>query len=78
MPIYEYACRKCDHRFEKLLRSMTADRDEKIECPRCGSTQTARALSVFAVGAETARNTAPSAGTCGRCGGTPGSCASGF
>ncbi len=50
MPIYEYACRCCETKFEKLIRSMTAE--EKVPCPECGSTKTTRALSLFAVGAE--------------------------
>lgn len=75
MPIYEYACKSCGERFEKLIRTMNSS--EKIACPKCGSAQTARALSVFAVGAEGAGR--PSAGGdappgCGRCGG-PGPCA---
>ena len=50
MPIYEYACKNCDTKFEKLVRSMNSS--EKVDCPKCGSTKTARALSVFAVGAK--------------------------
>ena len=76
MPIYEYTCRKCDKRFEKLVKSMGGE--EKVPCPDCGSTQTARALSVFAVGAEasSSKSTASAPGMCGRCGG-PGPCAMG-
>ncbi len=75
MPIYEYTCSKCNHRFEKLVRSMT--KPQEVECPECGSTKTARALSVFAVGAESAGKSSQSAapGMCCRCGG-PGPCAS--
>ncbi len=75
MPIYEYSCGSCEAKFEKLVRSMSGE--EKVECPACGSKQTARALSVFAVGAEgrpTAKPVGP--GMCGRCGG-PGPCAMG-
>jgi putative FmdB family regulatory protein len=75
MPIYEYACRGCGAKFEQLVRSMSGR--EKFDCPKCGSKQTARALSVFAVGAEGAKpsSSAPSdMPMCGRCGG-PGPCA---
>src|SRR3954466_7000623 len=77
VPIYEYACKACNHQFEQLVRTMNGS--EKMKCPQCGSTQTARALSVFAVGAEGSKSSgAPSAqGGCGRCGG-PGPCASGY
>ena len=74
MPIYEYSCKACDARFEQLQRTMSSD--AKVKCPECGSTRTARALSMFAVGAEGAKSSpAPSPGPCGRCGGAPGSCA---
>jgi putative FmdB family regulatory protein len=73
MPIYEYTCKTCDAKFEQLQRTMSGD--VKAKCPECGSTKTARALSVFAVAADSAKSapsTAP--GMCGRCGGAPGSC----
>ena len=71
MPIYEYTCQKCNNKFEQLVRSMSGE--TKFACPKCGSSKTARTLSVFAVGAEGARSQS-SAPTCGRCGGAPGSC----
>jgi len=72
MPIYEYACKKCSKKFDHLARTMSAS-DVKVKCPECGSTDTARALSVFAVrGGDSTPDTAPP--TCGRCGGAPGSC----
>lgn len=76
MPIYEYTCKSCNSSFEHLARSMSEN--AKLKCPKCGSSQTARALSVFAVGAESSSKSAPSPapGMCGRCGG-PGPCAMG-
>jgi putative FmdB family regulatory protein len=75
MPIYEYTCRACEGRFEQLVRSMNGQ--SNVKCPECGSSRTARVLSVFAVGAE-AGGKSPSQdlppGMCGRCGG-PGPCA---
>jgi putative FmdB family regulatory protein len=44
MPIFEYSCRQCGHRFEKLQKS--ADELAPL-CPACGSTETARELSCF-------------------------------
>ena len=77
MPIYEYTCRKCDGKFEQLVRSMKAA-DEPQKCPKCGSDQTARNLSVFAVSsAQGGPSGGSGAPTCGRCGGVPGSCAMG-
>jgi putative FmdB family regulatory protein len=76
MPIYEYACKSCEARFEKLHRSISGEEAASSgpACPKCGSKETQRALSVFAVGAET-RASVPAAapGMCGRCGG-PGPC----
>ena len=72
MPIYEYTCQSCKKHFEELVRSMNSS--EAIPCPECGSTKTARALSVFAVGAEGAKSSAADIPMCGRCGGAPGSC----
>lgn len=71
MPIYEYTCKSCQTKFEKLVRSMS--QREEIPCPKCGSSQTARDLSVFAVGSEQVKSQA-GPGMCGRCGG-PGPCA---
>jgi len=73
MPIYEYTCKSCDTKFEQLVRSMNAD--AKFDCPSCGSSETARALSVFAVSSEAGKSSAgDDAPMCGRCGGMPGSC----
>ncbi len=71
MPIYEYACRKCGHEFETLVRS-----SDTPDCPKCASTQLEKKLSVFAAaGAQPEAAAAP--GPCGSCGhpGGPGACA---
>ena len=76
MPIYEYTCKSCDARFEKLVRSMSDDEAAKVTCPECKSTKTARSMSVFAVSsaAASSKSASPAPGMCGRCGG-PGPCA---
>ena len=50
MPIYEYACKSCNTKFDQLAKSMS--NETAIPCPKCGSRQTSRALSLFAVGAS--------------------------
>lgn len=45
MPVYEYFCRSCHTRYEKL-RSM-ADADAPINCPECDEYDSVRILSVF-------------------------------
>ncbi len=43
MPIYEYLCEKCSHRFERLVRSQGAE----VSCPGCQSRKVKRMPSVF-------------------------------
>jgi len=50
MPIYEYQCPDCGHRFE-LLRSFKDGR-APASCPRCGADESRRLLSVFAAPAS--------------------------
>ncbi len=79
MPLYEYTCKECSKTFDHLARTMTAADSTATPCPHCGSKKTARALSVFAVGAEgAAASSSNNAGPtgCGRCGG-PGPCGMG-
>jgi putative FmdB family regulatory protein len=45
LPIYEFACQDCDHRFEELVRAV----DPSAACPTCGSGRTARLMSAFSV-----------------------------
>ena len=46
MPLYEYRCTQCNHRFEKLLRSVVAAAE--TACPSCGSAIVSRLPSTFA------------------------------
>ena len=48
MPIFEYACRKCDHKFEELVRGK-----EKPGCPKCKSKDLEKLLSLPAMKTET-------------------------
>jgi putative FmdB family regulatory protein len=41
MPMYEYACRDCEHTFEALVFN-----GEKVDCPECHSVKLERLLSV--------------------------------
>jgi len=70
MPLYEYACKECDHEFEVLVRA-----SETPACPSCHSTELQRRLSVFAARAQGMSDPAP-IGACGRCGDPrgPGAC----
>ena len=43
MPIYEYACRSCEHRFEELVSSYGT----LVACPQCTSGEVEKLLSTF-------------------------------
>lgn len=47
MPIYEYACRECDNRFDLLVRGK-----ETAACPSCMSQDLERLLSLPTVKSE--------------------------
>ena len=42
MPMYDYACRECDHAFEALARSA----DAAVACPKCAGKRVERQLSM--------------------------------
>ena len=75
MPIFEYTCQSCGHRFEHLTRG-----NQEASCPACEGGALAKHLSTFAVRANA--NAAPRAdaaaapGPCGSCGDPrgPGAC----
>ncbi|MGV3721474.1 MAG: FmdB family zinc ribbon protein [Actinomycetota bacterium] len=72
MPLFEYVCRTCDHRFEALV-----SRSVVPTCPACRGAELSRQLSVFAVGSGGSRAAAPQPpGACGACGDPrgPGAC----
>jgi putative FmdB family regulatory protein len=45
MPIYEYRCEVCGEKFEKFVRSISAQ--VELKCPGCGSERVKKAFSVF-------------------------------
>lgn len=63
MPIFEYVCAKCSHRFETLVFGSA-----EPECPSCRSTELEKQLSTFAVGSQGAQMAARDpVGPCGNC-----------
>jgi putative FmdB family regulatory protein len=66
MPLYEYECRLCDRRFDRLVSASVAD---QAECPRCGSVEVRRLISVIAGMTGRAEAPAPQCGqgACGAC-----------
>lgn len=70
MPLYDFECRKCHHRFEDLVSSAAAAR-----CPKCETADVEQLLSAFAVGGSSSNKEAVQGG-CGSCGDPrgPGAC----
>lgn len=73
MPVFEYICRECGHRFEKLVRGSNAP-----DCPECHGRRLEKQLSVFAASVKSAGYAPrqPTPAPCGSCGDPrgPGSC----
>jgi len=68
MPIYEYACQGCNHRFEELVSSSGGT---LVACPECSSQEVEKLFSTFAahgIGGDMPRP----AGGGGCCGGSCG------
>lgn len=70
MPIFEYACESCGHKFEKLVFNGNTE----VECPSCQGTRLRKLFSVFA--SVSGGDSAPAfdGGACGRCGSTERRC----
>ena len=45
VPIYEFECESCGHRFEELVGSHVGRETADVGCPECGSAQVERQLS---------------------------------
>lgn len=73
MPIFEYVCRDCHHRFETIVMG-----SKKAICPKCEGKKLEQQISRFAVsGGEKEPVFSSNGGACGRCGDPrgPGACA---
>ncbi len=62
MPLYEYACTDCEHRFEILQR--IGEDAEGLTCPKCESDRLEKQFSTFASSSDGKSVSAP-AGACG-------------
>jgi putative FmdB family regulatory protein len=54
VPVYEFECEQCSHRFEELVASAAQEQ----ACPECGSAQTRRLLSPVSPAARQPRGAA--------------------
>jgi len=66
MPLYEYRCEACGHRFEVWQRMGAGS--QGVSCPQCGSQEVKKVLSTFA---SSTSASAP-------CGSPASSCSNGF
>jgi putative FmdB family regulatory protein len=53
MPLFEYTCRRCSHRFEALVMG-----GRQPECPQCQSADLEKLYSTFGARSGTAAGTA--------------------
>ncbi len=51
MPIFEYQCRHCGHRFEQLV----LPKSPAAECPACGKSDLEQMISLVSVSSEQTR-----------------------
>lgn len=51
MPIYEYQCQACGHRFEKIVKL-----NETPNCPECGSGELEKQFTMAAVSTSKSRS----------------------
>jgi len=69
MPLYEYACTGCGHRFEVLQRMGAPS--QGVSCPKCDGAKVVKQLSTFASAGNVVGSSAslpcgaPSAASCG-------------
>jgi putative FmdB family regulatory protein len=61
MPIYEYNCEKCNHRFD-ALQKMGEDGKE-LKCPKCGAHNPAKVFSTFASGDNSSKSSSSCSST---------------
>jgi putative FmdB family regulatory protein len=64
MPIYEYRCKQCGNKFDKLVKLST--KTSEIECPKCGAHKADKSVSLFGTSGNTSSSGAAlSASSCG-------------
>lgn len=68
MPIFEYICEKCSHRFEAIVLG-----SERATCPECRSKKLQQQISRFGVTKESSASAITPCRSCGDPRG-PGSC----
>lgn len=66
MPIYEYKCQQCNHRFEQLI--MSSSTESVVECPACHGSEVNRLFSTFGFSSgSTSRSASGGGASCHSC-----------
>lgn len=60
MPIFEFQCRDCGAKFERIVNSASG----KVSCKSCESTLVSKLLSVFAMSGSSPKSAASESGPC--------------
>jgi putative FmdB family regulatory protein len=68
MPIFEYVCKGCGHKFEAIVMG-----EKKAECPTCHGSELEQQLSTFSAHSHSSSSSQPMA-PCGMPGGGCGNC----
>ncbi len=63
MPIHEFRCKSCNHKFEKLL----IRRDAEVHCPDCKASEVERLMSACSFGSSDGSVQAAGASSCSSC-----------
>ena len=63
MPIYEYRCKQCGIKFEKLVKLST--KTSEIECPRCGAQKAEKTVSLFGTSGSASSGSQSLGASCG-------------
>lgn len=50
MPIFEYRCEECGHRFDAFFRQAEDADKEQLVCAKCGSAKVRKLFSVIGLG----------------------------
>jgi putative FmdB family regulatory protein len=65
MPLYEFLCRACNARFERLVR---VGRESEVRCAACGSPEVRKLFSTFGIhGGGKAAGSSSSSSGCSTC-----------
>ncbi len=69
MPLYDFKCKECGHKFEKLV--FKEEEIKEIKCPKCQSSNIEKLLTSFKIGGSESSSSSCSScssGSCSTCG----------